>query len=302
MTSRFTKPWRSIHYQVALLAKRGLLISNEKEVASFLRHLNYYRFSGYSLAFEESRRSFRQGTTFEAIRQTYEFDRDLRDLLYESMEVIELDVRSTVAHTFGRAHGGFGHTKARNFFKKFDHHNWLKKLQEETTRSREPFVERYKNTYSDYPDLPIWMAAEIMSFGGLSRMISGLRKEDLKAVAAPYGMQPRTFVSCLHHLVYVRNICAHHARLWDREWQIKPDLPAGKAWTAPHLPGNDRLFATLLLQNKLMQACRAEKQFQKNWRQEVEALITTRCPSCPNAFQKMGLPTDWQQNPQWTNP
>lgn len=295
----FTKPWISLADQVAMLEQRGLVISDREAAKDFLRHLNYYRFSGYGLAFESARHTFIPGTRFEDIRAAYEFDRDLRDLVYESMEVIELDVRTTVAYTYGQGHGAFGHIEPQNFYKDFKHSDWLKKLREETSRSRELFVEHFRNTYQEYPHLPIWMATEITSFGALSRMISGMHKPDQKVVASHYGMQVKHFVSCLHHLVYIRNICAHHARLWDREWAIKPDLPPGKVWCVPLLPGNERIFASLLLQNKLMQACRAEQDFRNQWRFRVEALINNRCRSWPHTLDKMGLTANWYEHPTW---
>ncbi|MDZ7618082.1 MAG: hypothetical protein U1E05_13845, partial [Patescibacteria group bacterium] len=53
-------------------------------------------------------------------------------------------------------------------------------------------------------------------------------------------------------LVDIRNLCAHHARLWDRVWTIKPERPAGKDWQPPNLPSNSRLFATLLILRHMM--------------------------------------------------
>jgi abortive infection bacteriophage resistance protein len=299
VSTPFTKSWLSLADQVAKLRGYGLVVSDQPQAEVFLRHLNYYRFSGYGLAFESARHTFNPGTRFEDIRAAYEFDRDLRDLVYESMEVIELDVRTTVAYTYGHSHGAFGHTDARNFYKTFQHRDWLGKLQNETDRSRERFVKHFKETYREYPDLPIWMATEIMSFGALSRMISGMHKADQKVIASHYRMPVPHFVSCLHHLVYIRNICAHHARLWDREWAIKPELPPGKAWSPPLLPGNDRLFASLLLQAKLMESCRAERTFSHQWRGKVETLINLLRPTCPYALEKMGLTTNWYEHPFW---
>lgn len=215
------------------------------------------------------------------------------------MEVIELDVRTTVAYHFGEIYGPFGHTDAKSFFGRFDHSAWLEGLRLEARRSRERFVSHFEKTYREYPDLPIWVATEVMSFGAVSRMISGMHKADIKKVSYRYGMQPATFVSCLHHLVYVRNICAHHARLWDRKWSILPNLPAGRNWSRPLLPKNDRLFSSLLLQIVLLNRCAAERLFAKKWKRRVEALILGSLPRCSNPLEKMGLTTDWYKHPLW---
>ncbi|MEI8293257.1 MAG: Abi family protein [bacterium] len=299
MSSAYTKNWLSIPEQIERLKTYGLSIPDERSAASFLSHINYYRFSGYGLAFEQSRHCFIAGTTFEQIRDTYEFDRSLRDLCTESIEVIELDLRTALAYSFGEKFGPFGHVASHSFYDISTHAQWLGKLREETGRSSEPFVAHYKTRYREYPDLPIWVAAEIMSFGALSKMYRCMMKKDQKTVAARYGLQPETLRSWIHHLVYIRNLCAHHARLWDRIWAIKPHLPAGKAWEPPSLPGNTRLFASLLLQNSMLQHCPTERAFAHDWRRRVNQLLTDKLPTCPNPKFKMDMPDNWEFHPLW---
>ncbi len=299
MSIPYPKTWLPIAGQLQKLRDGGLQIADDAAAADFLSHLNYYRFTGYGLAFEQSRHHFLPGTTFDQIRQAYEFDRALRDLFTESIEVIELDLRTTIAHTFGQTYGPFGHVQPTHFFEQSAHPDWLSILRVETKRSRELFVAHYKTKYQEYPDLPIWVATEVMSFGALSRMFAGMHKADQKRVAVRYGLQPLTLASCVHHLVYVRNLCAHHARLWDRVWAIKPDLPAGKLWLPPHMPDNSHLFASLLLQSTLLQRIPAEQSFASDWRQRVQNLIGTRLPTCPDPVRKMGLPNDWVSHPLW---
>ncbi len=251
----YQKPWLSYQDQISLLQSRGLIITDVQAVIDFLKHVNYYRFSGFCLAFESARHQFQSGVSFEQVQAAYDFDRILRDIATEALEVVELDFRANIAHFFGQQYGAFGHTKPANFFRKFDHTEWMNKLHAEAERSSELFVSHFKATYCGFPDLPVWAITEIMSFGALSRMCHGMLKQDQKAIAHHYGLQPRDWVSWLHHLTYVRNLCAHHARLWDRIWSIKPKLPRAQVWQAPHLPGNNRLFATLLILNVLMGCC-----------------------------------------------
>lgn len=295
----YPKPWLPVSAQIKTLESRGLVVTDQASAEDFLLHLNYYRFSGYGLAFEDRRHSFRPGTTFEAVRAAYEFDRDFRDLITESLEVIELDLRSVIAYAFGQQHDPFGHTDAANFYSRFGHADWLHRLHGETMRSREQFVDHFRATYSEYPDLPIWVATELMSFGALSRMYSGMVKPDQKAISARYGLQPRTLQSWIHHLVYTRNLCAHHLRLWDRCWSIKPDVPAGKAWASPELPDNWHLFAALLVQAKMLMGCSAEAVFVHSWRKRIESLIDAKTPGVPDAFHRMGLSKNWKNHPVW---
>jgi abortive infection bacteriophage resistance protein len=274
-------------------------MANEIAVEAFLKHINYYRFSGYALAFEQNRHQFFPGTSFEQIREAYEFDRALRDLFTESIELIELDLRTNIAYSLGQKYGPFGHVMAGNFFHRFSHQGWLDKLHEETERSSELFILHYKNKYQEYPNLPIWVAMEIMFFGALSKMYGGLLKQDQKLISARYSLQPDILRSWFHHLVYVRNLCAHHSRLWDKIWAIKPDLPAGNAWLPPYLSSNARLFASLLIQNVMLCRCAAEQLFIIGWRERVENLIQRSMPKCPDPLGKMGMTPHWHDHPLW---
>jgi abortive infection bacteriophage resistance protein len=212
--------------------------------------------------------------------------------------VIELDLRTSIAYYFGQNHGAFGHTDARNFYRYFKHQQWLDKLHEEARRSNEAFVEHFSRTYSQFPDLPIWRATEIMSFGGLSHMVKGMRRVDQRVVASRYGRQARDMASWMHHLVYIRNLCAHHARLWDRSWGIKPNLPKGTAWSAPMLPGNDHLFVTLLILNSMLTCCPMNEDFRIRWRRDIEDLLKSP-PAALGSTARMGLTQQWTAHRCW---
>jgi abortive infection bacteriophage resistance protein len=296
--SSYKKSWCSYQEQIALLQSRGLSIPDLPSATEFLQHVNYYRFSGFCVAFESSRHQFMPGVTFEQIQAAYGFDRTLRDIVTEALEVVEVDFRTRVAYHFGQNHGAFGHTNSAKFFHRFNHTIWLKKLHEEAERSSEHFVTHFRASYREFPDLPVWVTTEIMSFGALSHMCNGMYKQDQKMISHQYGLQPVDWVKWLHHLTYVRNLCAHHARLWDRIWAIKPQLPHAQVWHPPHLPGNNRLFATLLILNVLMRRCPTITAYADQWRSRVEDLMANP-PAVANAAQLMGLTNNWNSHPLW---
>ena len=294
----YQKPWLSLDDQVYQLQSRGMVIADKQVATDFLRHVNYYRFSGFCLAFESSRHQFHKGVTFEQVKHAYDFDRTLRDIVTEALEIVELDFRCAVAYHFGNQYGAFGHRETANFFRKFDHVKWMNKLYNEAMRSKERFVTHFKTTYSGFPDIPVWVVTEIMSFGALSHMCKGMLKCDKKIIAQRYNLQPLDWVSWLHHLTYVRNLCAHHGRLWDRILSIKPQLPHAKVWQQPYMPGNNRLFTTLMILNYIMVRCPAVVAFATEWRSRVEKLIANP-PAVANATQLMGLAANWQTHPLW---
>lgn len=298
----YAKPWLSVADQVSKLEARGMVVGDRPDAESFLRHVNYYRFAGYCLAFESARHTFPTGLTFEQVKAAYQFDSNLRDLFTEALELIEIDLCTSIAHYFGRKYGAFGHTIAANFHRRFDfittHASWLAKLHEETTRSREIFVSHFRRKYLEFPDLPIWAVTEVMSFGGLSRMVAALHKHDRQAIAHEYGIPAKVLSSATHHFAYVRNLCAHHSRLWDRVWSIKPDLPSDGVWAPPNNVSNKRLFATLLLMRKLLLRSPQIRADADAWRDRVNTLLSNP-PAVPDPAAVMGLTNNWQQHPVW---
>ncbi len=299
-SNSYKKTWKSHQEQIQLLQSRGMIIANTDAAIDFLRHIGYYRFSGFCLAFESSRHQFLPGITFEDVQVAYNFDCDLRDLVTEALEIVELDFRSSVAHHFGQKHGPFGHTEPRNFISKFHRYQaWMGRLQKEADRSNELFAKHFKENYCEFPNLPIWVINEIMSFGAMSQMCKYMHKEDQKALAHQYRLQPKVFASWTHHLVYVRNLCAHHSRLWDRIWSIKPKLPHGCHWMPPYLPDNHRLFSTLLILSHIAKHCPAVTGYMQQWKLRVEKKLEQSPSVLKNANELMGLTAEWKINPIW---
>ena len=298
MSQPYRKGWLSYADQVQLLQHRGLVVSDLRKAEQFLSHLNYYRFSGYCLAFESQRHTFVAGTTFEQIVDAYQFDLGLRDLVTEALEIIEVDLRAAIAYFFGQRYGAFGHTVATNFYEGFGHTDWLLRLQEEANRSSELFVTHFQQAYVEFPDLPVWMVTEVMSFGGLSKMFMGMSRRDQKVISNRYGLQPIILQSWMHHFVYVRNLCAHHSRIWDRVWAIKPTLPYGKDWAAPNLRSNRHLLATLMLLRYWLKRIPAANRFASNWKIRVEQHLQSP-PAVAFPDTRMGLTQSWMSNPIW---
>lgn len=103
--------------------------------------------------------------------------------------------------------------------------NSLAKLREEARRSDEQFIKSFFKKYSS-PDPPSWMILEISSFGNLSHFYANLKPgKDKRIIAHYFGLDDKTFISWIHSIVYVRNICAHHSRLWNRVMSISPRIP-----------------------------------------------------------------------------
>ena len=72
----------------------------------------------------------------------------------------------------------------------------------------------------------VWVVCEIWDFGTMSTLIAGMTETDQDAIASKYGISNgRILASWLRSLNYLRNVCAHHSRLWNRNIVDQPKLP-----------------------------------------------------------------------------
>lgn len=300
----YTKSWLSPEDQASLLASRGLCIEDAEVAVALLEHLSYYRLSGYCVAFEYQRHRFVPEATLSHVDSAHTFDVSLRELFDRALEIVEIDLRARVASHFGRKYQAFGHCTPSSFHTPANrrgvswHSQWLERVQKEASRSKEVFVVHFARTYREFPDLPIWMLTEVMSFGLLSRMFAGMHRQDQRAIARCYGLQPRFLQTWLHHFVYVRNICAHHGRLWDRVWSVKAQLPPHSAWQAPRIVANQKPYTTLLMLAHMVTRVNVRRGSVDAWRRDVSELLH-ELPVAPAAAERLGLPPGWTSSEVW---
>jgi abortive infection bacteriophage resistance protein len=293
----FTKPALTYDQQIHLLRSRGLLVADEPMARRCLTHHNYYRLSAYRFPLSEPTDShqFLPGTTFEQLWGLYCFDGALRLLVTEAVKRVELSTRSRFAYEFGHAYGAHSYADATHFRNPKKHAATLKKIDAEISRSKEDFILHFRNTHG-LTRPPIWAACEVMSFGNVSFLYSiiGLDR-DKKRIASTYGLSISDFGSLLHHIAYIRNICAHHARLWNRRFTITVELPKKKpAALIPslHPTERQRIYNSLVLLSHMMNTIQPDSRWASRVRQLIEAQTFP-------VTQHMGFPSDWQSRPIW---
>jgi len=245
----------TVEQQADQLIARGL-VADRKELMGRLTVVNYYRFSGYLYPFRlrdadgKPTEAFVTGTTLETVWRRYSFDRRLRIILLDAIERIEVAVRTRLVYHFVQAHGPFGYLEERNLpgFKKrplftkcwrnlsalvklkglerSDYRIWLAKLQNEKNRASDAFVKHFKATYGDQHDyLPLWMACELMTCETALQFTYGMDRVVIKQVAADFGFPDEQLLSWTKTIFTLRNSCAHHARIWNRVFGVKPSVP-----------------------------------------------------------------------------
>lgn len=314
----YQKPWLDYDNQVKKLIERGLQVADIGAAKRFLAYVNYYRFTGFCLRFQSDdpasgERMFNRGVTFDDVRTLCLLDRDLRDCFSEALELVEISLRSSIAYHFARRHGALGHLDAANFAKAFSQQvpsaksktrivvpfkEWRKNLVEETTRSRELFVKHFEQTYVEYPDLPIWVASELCSFGTLSKMYWYMLTADQTAIAKEYGMPFFVLDSWLHALTFLRNVCAHHGRLWDKRLNVTPKLPTGKNWA--NVSSRSRtIFVSALILNWMLAHNSIDVKAHADWKLKLEKILDSLNSAFPQLTFYTGFPQNWKKNPLW---
>lgn len=233
--------------QVALLQSRGLVINNSNDASKFLQQVNYYRLSAYCIPFQNPRDIFFPGTTFEKIVELYRLDEELRNNFLAMLSPVEVFLRTLIVYELSHKKGAFAHYDPTVFWDQAQHKEWVASLSEEVTRGKETFLEHYKTKYNGFPCLPLWMACETMSLGALSLLYGNLSLTYQSQICSIFEVRAKVFATWMHVITYLRNICAHHSRLWNRELSIKPLIPdKDRRWTALSLD-NRYLFASVVL-------------------------------------------------------
>lgn len=226
----FEKPPLSIDAQIERLASRGIVIQNKDAARHYLSYISYYRFCGYAIEFEgeliDGEKQYQKGTTFERILDCYVFDRKLRLLVIDAIERIEIAVRTVITNQMGlKYQDAHWYLNKSLFISKFKHDDLIKSIKKQTN---ERFIKHYYNKYSA-PELPaVWMVAEVLSLGSWSMIFAHLKdREDQKNICSHFGISYKIMQSWLHSLTYLRNLCAHHSKLWSRNFTLKPMIAFG---------------------------------------------------------------------------
>lgn len=287
----YTKPASTFDEQIELLRQRGLTIGDEQRVRHWLQRISYYRLSAYFLPFKNGQ-NFRAGAEFNEIAGLYIFDRKLRLLVLDAIERIEVAIRTSITYEVGHEYGPFGHTDSANFSPGLDHAKFMEELAVEETRAKETFVDHFRTKYTSEAHLPVWMATELLSFGTVSQLYKNLAPGIKQRIASEYGVNNQFLASWLHALNYLRNVCAHHKRLWNREFRIRPRFPTRSlAW--PHnVPDNGRVYATFVVLRHMLKVVAPRSR----WKDRLFELFDAH----PDVhLASMGIPPDWRNRNTW---
>ena len=266
------KEFKTYNEQVDILVRRGMDIGDRDEAIFLLQQVSYYRLSGYCYPFREFKNSSRADTFFPGTRlrdvvDLYRFDSRLRTATFTALTPIELAIRA---------------------LKEKKYNGWRRRYEHELKSSREDFVNHHKQKYGG--NLPVWAATEIMDWGSLTYLYELSPRSVQNTISSQCDLTAPQLRSWLKALNIVRNICAHHGRLFNRVHAISPKLPAQGTHTDLDCINTDwkRTFGQLTLVQLLLDRLNVGN----------KKLLPTVVQSFPEVqivpISHMGAPDNWQ--------
>lgn len=315
----YSKPSLTIDQQIALLEERGLSIPDHKRASRHLSNISYYRLSAYMLPFREigpdgkHLDKFVDGATWDDVYSLYKFDRKFRLLVFDAIERIEIALRTQVINQLSAKYGThwkddkslFRDYKNKKTGQTYDIFLDIQKhINEQLTANKKAtFIDHYLKNYDDPPTPPCWMSVELLYFSEVSKICQHLKqRKDRIDISKAFGViDDAVFCSWLHALNYVRNICAHHARLWNITLDITPMKYINKNPKMVWLDADEvsvvsttKIYYTLCYILYLLQTINPKTKFRKHFKDLLAEYKVVN-------VKYMGFPEGWENKPLWKN-
>lgn len=287
---------------VSLLHERGLSFMDEQKAIETFHVVSYFRIAAYLRPLEREggnvTHQFKPKATFEQGIALYEFDTRLRDLVFRSIQRIEIALRTKMIHHFSLSHGAFWFLDMKICNSQKLYLQNLSSLEREISRSKEDFIKEHYAKYN-YPEFPpAWKSLELASFGTLSKLYSNCSDNKIKKkIAREFNLpQHEVFESWLVSLASLRNCCAHHSRMWNRVFPAMPQMnvPLRGCWISVIPSIANRFYCAFSCLVYLHNSIDADNQLVKEFKELLIAF-----PSVDVAA--MGFPREWQSEPIFAN-
>ena len=299
MKPLYTGKALSIESIIDMLKHQGLAFEDEAAAVHIFHNISYSRFKAYLVPLMEDRSThrFKPGASFGQAYAYYGFDRRLRELVFHELEKVEISIRTHIAYAVNGSEDGYWFTNPDHFRNKSSHRYMLSGLKREVDRSDLDAIRSFKAKYSnEFP--PCWITLEAVSMGMLSTIYDEMKPGQVKdRIAAYYGVDSNTFASWLRHIVYIRNLCAHHSRLWNHTLTVLAKIPKQPKNPFPKVkPGMEKnVFYTLCVIKYLQNTVKPTNTFAGR----LKALIDGFPLIGGKELASMGFPKDWESDPFW---
>ncbi len=283
---------------LAMLKERGLIVRDDNKAIAQLKVISYFRLANYFRPMEADKTThiFKPNSYFENAVDLYKFDQELRTLLFNAIQTIEIALRSKMIHHISLQYGSFWFMDASLFNNSSIFETCLQHIRQEVERSREDFIIEHLERYTE-PDIPpVWKTLEVTTFGTLSKLFENFKDNQLKKRIArefnlPQHIILENWIKCA---VIMRNHLAHHTRVWNRNFPYIPqtNVPLRGAWLSQRIRHSHKLYPYLCCMQYLLNSVLPDNTFSHDL-----AMLLEKHPNVDSSA--MGFSMDWQEEVLW---
>ncbi len=259
------KTFKTLDEQIEILLQKGLVIDDIEEAKNILLRENYFFLSGYRHLFLKSQedRNFKEGTNFKEIYSLFSFDRQLRNIIFKNILIVENNLKSILAYIMSKNHGfkENNYLNPHNFVQSPDRRRQVNDLLRKMKRQININGKQHSATahFIDYYGyIPLWVVVKVLSFGIVGELYTVLQHQDQKEIALAFNMDPYTMVEYLPLLANYRNLCAHEdicyinrtqKRIEDTKYHYLLAIPKDYD---EYIYGKNDLFALIIMLKQIL--------------------------------------------------
>lgn len=259
------KVFKTIQEQISILESKGLIIDDYLFTEDILIRENYFFISGYRHLFLKSPkdRNFIKGTTFRELYALFNFDRQVRNIVFKNLLIIENNLKSIISYQLSKKYGfrEKDYLKPENFTKVPDKQRQLNDTLKKMKRQIRVNGAQHSATshyLKNYGYIPLWVVVKVLSFGIVGELYTVMKREDQEEIANIYDLSINNLLTYLPILSNYRNLCAHEDILYDHRTQkIIGDTKYHDGLDIPttdgeYIYGKDDLFALIIILKQLL--------------------------------------------------
>lgn len=313
-----SKPFKTFEEQLNILKDRGLTIDDEIEAINKLKSDNYYNIiNGYKDLFttkdSAGNEIFIDNATFEEIYNLYLFDRNIRNIIFNYILLIENKLRTQISYIFAKYHDGNNYLSYTNFEtllavgdqkasidRAIQIYNLISNIEKDISKSikHKDYIRHY---ITEYGYVPIWVLVNVLPLNRLSEFYKLMNQKERIEVSQYWNVMEKDLRQYIALLASFRNLCAHDERIYCTIDKVKiPDtfihtqLNILKDSNNVYINGKNDLFALLIIFKMLLPKEEFINSFNKI-RGRIESL-STKLKSIPIeiVLDKMGFPKNWK--------
>lgn len=259
------KTFKTIEEQIEILKSKGLVINYYEDAKEILLRENYFFVSGYRHLFMKSSkdRMFITGTTFEELYALFNFDRQLRNVFFKNLLIIENNCKSIFSYQMSKKYGikEKNYLNPANFDQSSDKNRQINDLLKKIKRQIRINGGQHTATMhyiTNYGFVPFWVVVKVLSFGLISELYTVMKREDQKEVAIEFGISADELATYLPLLANFRNLCAHEDIMYDHKTQRRIDntkyhsMLEIPVMDGDYIYGKDDIFALVIILKQLL--------------------------------------------------